>query len=89
MIDWESYRGQQQVRRRDRLGKRSEKILALRVQGYTVEELSPTHFRINNRLDVWPIHNLWHDLKTRERGGTTDVATWVKARIRPNETGRL
>lgn len=89
MIDWESYRGQQQVRRRDRLGKRAEKILALRVQGYSVEELSPTHFRINNRLDVWPIHNNWHDLKTNERGGTVDLATWVKGRIHPNQTGRL
>lgn len=88
-IDWESYRGQQKLRRKDRLGHRTDKILALRKQGYIVEELSPTHFRINSRLDVWPIHNNWHDLKTRERGGTLDLATWVKERIRPNETGRL
>lgn len=70
-------------------GATRRRFLALRTQGYIVEELSPTQFRINNRLDVYPIHNLWHDLKTGERGGTAELARWVKERIRPNQTGRL
>lgn len=88
MVDWESYRGQQQVRRKNRLGPRSEAILALKVQGYMVEQKTEYHFRINNRLDVWPIHNRWHDLKTNQRGGCANLATWIKGRIRPNEKGR-
>ncbi len=63
--------------------------MGLKRQGYTVEQKTPYHFRVNDRIDVWPIHNKWHDIKTNERGGCRDLAAWVKQRIRPNETGRL
>lgn len=85
---WEPYRVEQRQRRQKRLPIRTEEILALKRQGYDVVQKSEYHFRVNDRLDLWPIHNRWHDLKTHERGGANDLAVFVKERIRPNEVGR-
>lgn len=35
---------------------------------YKVHRLNLYHFRINDRLDVFPIKCRWHDIKKNERG---------------------
>ena len=82
---WTQWKHDQQKRRAKRLPVRTEEILALKLQGYEVEQKTEYHFRINGRVDVWPIHNRWHDLKTQERGGAKNLAIFVKERIRPYE----
>ncbi len=84
--EWGWYRKEQQARREKRLPIRTEAILALRKQGYAVEQKTVYHFRVNGVLDLYPIHNRWFDLRTKERGGAKDLATFVKERIRHFET---
>lgn len=67
---------------------RIEAILNLRALGYDVIAKTEYHYRINDRLDVWPVRNRWHDLKTRERGGCGSLPALVVERIRPSEYGR-
>jgi hypothetical protein len=83
--EWGWYKREQQARRAKWLPIRTEEILHLKVQGYEVEQKTEYHFRINGVLDLWPIHNRWHDLRTNKRGGAKDLAVWVKARIRPHD----
>jgi hypothetical protein len=83
--EWGWYRHEQQARRAARLPIRTEEIRHLKVQGYDVEQKTEYHFRINGILDLWPIHNRWHDLRTQERGGAKNLAIFVKERIRPHE----
>lgn len=83
MSEWDQWKHDQQQRRAKRLPIRTEAILHLKVQGYDVEQKTETHFRINGRLDLYPIHNLWHDIKTNERGGAKDLAVFVKERMHP------
>lgn len=83
---WGWYKHDQQQRRQKRLPVRTDAILSLKRQGYEVEQKTEYHFRINGCVDLWPIHNRWHDLRTNERGGTRDLAVFVKERIRPNDT---
>ena len=75
---WREQREAQQARRFARLPKRVERLLALRAEGFEIEQKSPYHFRVNGRLDVWPVHNRYHDLKLKKRGGFPDVAVFVR-----------
>ena len=76
--DWRAYREAQQARRATRLPIRTEAILALREEGFRVEPQTPYQFRINGRLDLYPVHNRWHDTKTNQRGGAKDLVVFVK-----------
>jgi len=82
---WKQWRTEQQARRKARLPERTAAILALQWEGYEVEWKSEYHFRVNGRMDLWPIHNRWHDLRTQERGGAPDLADFIRARFRPEE----
>ena len=84
-IDWETYRRMQQLRRHARLRRRSEAILKLKRRGYDVKQLEPIHFRINDKVDLYPLHNQWHDLRTGERGAARDLSIWLKEHLKPNE----
>ena len=59
--------------------------MELKRQGYTIEQKTICHFRINGVVDVFPIHNRWHDLRTNTRGGAKDLPTLVKENVRHNE----
>lgn len=65
---WRDVRRAQQDRRAARLPGRTEDILALAPLGYRVRELTAYQFRVNNRLDLYPVHRRYHDLKTDRRG---------------------
>lgn len=86
---WTQYKHNQQQRRQSRLPIRTRDILQLKAAGYDIEQKTPYHFRVNGILDLWPIHNRWHDLRTGERGGAKDLAIFTKERIRPTEGVRL
>lgn len=65
---WREYHRAQQQRRADRLGPRTDEILALRKKGYTVRQFTEYQFRIDDALDLFPIHKRYHVLKTGVRG---------------------
>ncbi len=83
--EWDSYKFDQRQRRQKRLPVRTDAILQLKAQGYDVEQKTEYHFRINGRLDLWQIHNRWHDIKTNERGGAKNLAIFVKERMHPHD----
>lgn len=45
---------------------------------YRVVQLSEYHFRINNRLDVWPSSKKWWDNKTMRKGEYENLEKFVK-----------
>ncbi|GAI03928.1 unnamed protein product [marine sediment metagenome] len=75
---WKKYRSDQQKRRLKRLPLRTQSLLKLCKEGFKIEEKTQYHFRVNNRLDVWPIHNRYHDIKKNRRGGFRNVANFVR-----------
>lgn len=75
---WRTYREEQQARRARRLTPRSKKILELANEGFVVEQKTLYCFRINGRLDLYPVHNRWHDLTTNTRGGARDLAVFAR-----------
>ena len=83
--DWDDteYRAAQRARREKRLPIRTAEILALRSEGYRVEQKTEYHFRINDTIDLWPIHNRWHDLRTNRRGGARSLAEFIRRTIKP------
>ena len=50
----------------------------VRAEGFEVEEKTGTHFRVNGRLDVYPVSRRFHDIKHNHRGGYLDMIGFVK-----------
>ena len=80
---WKDYKATQQQRRNKRLPVRIGALLSLEKQGFTVKKITSRHYRINGRLDVWPLHSRYHDLQLDARGGfksTTayDIRKFIK-----------
>lgn len=46
-------------------------------KGYQIRRFTPYHFRINDRLDIFPVNRRWHDIKENRRGGYDDVFKFV------------
>jgi hypothetical protein len=76
--DQAEYRADQRVRRIARLQQRGKAIFFLREEGFVVEQLSTDHYRINRRLDLFPLHNTWEDRATGKRGGAKDLVLFVR-----------
>lgn len=72
------YREAQQKRRATRLPKRQQEIEALAQQGYAVKKLTEYQYRINDMIDLYPIHRRWHNIKTGLRGTYHNVELFVK-----------
>lgn len=77
-IMWDHHRIEQKMRRRERLPRRTAQIWSLKKMGYSVKQMTEYQFRIKGRVDVFPIHNRYHDIKTNERGGYRDVVEFVR-----------
>lgn len=45
---------------------------------YTVKQFSDIHFRINNRLDVWPTTKKYYDHKTFRKGYYEELESFVR-----------
>lgn len=76
--DQAEYRADQRERRIARLRKRGKEIFSLREEGFVVEQLSTDHYRINKRLNLFPLHNTWEDLATGKRGGAKNLVLFVR-----------
>jgi hypothetical protein len=74
---WRKVREAQKERRSKRLPMRSAEIMGLVEQGFKVEKKSDYHFRINDLLDLHPIHNRWHDLRKNRWGGAKNLADFA------------
>lgn len=61
-------RTEQRKRRSKRLPIRAREILTLREDGFKVEQITAHQFRVNDRLDLYPVHNLFHDIISNRRG---------------------
>jgi hypothetical protein len=80
--DMKDYREAQQKRRADRLPIRQKEIEALAPE-YEVRKLTDYQYRINGILDLYPIHQNWHNIKTNKRGNYKAVIEIVKKQINP------
>lgn len=58
-------------------GKEALEILV--AYDFEVYQLSDYHFRINNRLDIWPSSKKWYDLKTGMKGEYGDLEKFTKS----------
>lgn len=74
---WAQYRLEQKARRLKRLPIRIALIESVEQYGLTVRQLTQYQYRINDVLDVWPIHNRYHDLIRNRRGGYRDVKEFI------------
>jgi hypothetical protein len=45
---------------------------------FRVKQFSPYHFRINERLDVWPSSKSCYDILAHRKQGYTDLARFVQ-----------
>lgn len=72
------YRALQKARRIQRLPIRQAIIMSLRSEGYRIVKLTEYHFRINDRLDIYPLHHRFHDIKKGTRGGYPRIDSFVK-----------
>lgn len=75
--DYSEYREAQKERRAKRLPIRTEEILKLRELGYTVDEKTAYQFRVNDVIDLYPIHNRYHNIKTDKRGGYKTATEFI------------
>ena len=82
---WHDMREAQQERRAKRLPLRTTEILSLKDDGFDVEEKTPYQFRINGRLDLFPTHNRYHDIRKNIRGGYGAVIPFVKKFFEMNQ----
>lgn len=65
---WREHRREGQERRAERLPARAAEIEALRAGGFIVVQLSDYHYRIDDRLDLFPVHQRYHWLEKDIRG---------------------
>lgn len=67
------------LRKLENLRQGEEELQILVAQDYRVEQLSEWHFRINERLNVWPSSKKWHDPNTQKNGRYETLAELVKS----------
>lgn len=60
------------------------KVLKLLKAKYKVKELTAYQWRINDRIDIYPTGEKWHDIKKNERGDffTTDLFEFLEERLK-------
>ena len=54
--------------RRQNLKQGESELEQLVAFDYEVFQFSEYHFRINNRLDVWPSTHKWYDTRNKQKG---------------------
>jgi len=67
----EIYEAMREERRERATARRTESaivFLELAHGGFKVRMLTEYHYRINERLDIYPTGTKWHDIKTGKRG---------------------
>lgn len=79
--EWGRYKEEQKERRATRLPIRTQEILSLSELGYKVERKTDYQFRINDTIDLYPIHNRWHNVKTNKRGGARNLKEYILSNL--------
>jgi len=77
---WKAYKEAQQHRRHLRLPKRTGEIEELRADNFRVRRLTAYQFRVDEALDLYPIHRRYHVLATNKRG-TYQSAKQIAVRV--------
>jgi hypothetical protein len=76
--DFRALRGHQRKRKAAEMPAKIEAILALKQAGYSVRVMSDGwHYRVNNRIDLYPVRQRWHDIRRNVRGWYDDPAALV------------
>lgn len=82
--DFQQYREQEQRRKQSARDQNVPYILRLRESGYSVREITPFQFRINNVLDIFPTSRKFHYLPSNQRGRiNTSFEKFVKEKLNP------
>jgi hypothetical protein len=81
--DYKQYREAQQQRRKERLPKRTQEILDLENNGYKVRKLSDYQYRVNEQIDLYPIHRNYHHIRLQKRGNYKNALELIQKYIRP------
>ncbi len=55
-----------------------EKIDILIAQDYRVHRFTRYHYRIADRLDIYPRNKRWHEILTMRRGTYSDLINFVQ-----------
>lgn len=76
---WKDIRKDQQERRNARLPGRQAEIMGLSSNGYTVKQLTEYQFRVNGKIDLYPIHKRYHVLSTERRGTYRNCLEFVRS----------
>lgn len=60
----------------------AEALEVLVAWDFRVQQFEETHFRINDRLDVWPSTKKFFDLKIKQTGSYSDLEKFVRKHLR-------
>lgn len=72
------YSAAEKLRRAENLSKGKYDLEVLVSYDYKVEQFSEYHFRINNRLDVWPTSKKYYDQRTMRKGEYDGLEKFVR-----------
>lgn len=74
--------GEREKRRKEMratmLKKRTEELMELQSREFDIRRITPQHYRVNGRLDIWPEQNRWYDIKNFRRGYFSQIGYFVK-----------
>mgnify|MGYP006921294814 CR=1 FL=1 len=54
--------------------------------GYNVKRFTEYQFRVNDRVDVYPVNRRWHDIKENKRGDYEDIFAFCEKFFKENST---
>jgi hypothetical protein len=86
--DFRAARKEQQERRAARLPVRTAEIERLSTAGYRVRRLTDYQFRVEEKLDLYPIHRRYHNIETGRRGQYRDAVAFAASVLGPATGGR-
>lgn len=78
---WREYKDQQKQRRAERLPARTDEINRLAEKGFDLKWLTTFQCRVNGVIDLYPIHNRYHFIKTGKRGSYQNAFKFVLKNI--------
>jgi hypothetical protein len=75
---WDDYKEFKAAEKAAYMPARIAAIMSLRESGHEVRVLvEGVHYRVDGRLDLYPVHRRWHDIKANRRGWYRDPSQCV------------
>lgn len=78
--DWRDWREDAKQHRATMQQAGAADIEALNAAGYAVEKLTDYQFRVNGKIDLYPVKRRFHILKTGERGQYRNMTILLKSK---------